>query len=89
MGRSTLKFKSDQKVGHGSRINTDLPALIRPEGFDDPRLSEGQRSFFGQLGSLLLGWMQTPGNSHSPGVEEGGRPKHTCPSRFYPLRDYS
>ena len=64
-------------------------ALLRPEGFDDPRLSEGQRSFFGQLGSLLLGWMQTPGSSHSPGVEARGRPKHTCPSRFYPLRDYS
>lgn len=84
-----MAFKTNQEAGCGHPMNRDVPPLLRPEGFDDPRLSEVRESIFGQLGSLLLGWMQTPGSSHSPGVEARGRPKHTCPSRFYPLRDYS
>jgi hypothetical protein len=70
--RRALEFKTDRRVRLGRPMNRDVPALLRPEGFDDPRPSEGHKSFFGQLGSLLVGSMQTPGSSHSPGVGARG-----------------
>ena len=48
-----MEFKTNRRVHLRRLMNTDVSALLRPEGFDDPRLSEGHEPFFGQLGSSL------------------------------------